>query len=381
MLYDLHEWTEVWSVLRIFRYITVRTFGAAGTAFVLSLIFGPLVIRRLSQWNIGQQIRGDEVMRGHRVKAGTPTMGGVLIVGCAAAATILWARPGEPLVWCCLATMVFMGAVGAMDDVLKIRCRNSTGLREWGKLGLQGLWALALLWYLWQDEANRERTQQLFIPFLKDPVVPAMGFVFTLVFVFGVMAGSSNAVNLTDGLDGLAVGCGNAAVLAYLVMAYATGHAVFAEYLQIPHVAGAGELAVFCGALLGAGLGFLWFNCHPARVFMGDTGSLAIGGSIAAVALIVKQELVLLIVGGVFVLEALSVILQRGWFKYTRRRYGEGRRIFRCAPLHHHFEQQELARAKAEGRTPDSIENRIVVRFWILAIIFALLGIATLKIR
>jgi phospho-N-acetylmuramoyl-pentapeptide-transferase len=217
----------------------------------------------------------------------------------------------------------------------------------------------------------------LMVPFFKEPVIGCMGWIGTFVFLALVLVGASNAVNLTDGLDGLAIGCSNSAVAAYLAMAYMAGHFAFAEYLQVPFVRGGGELAVFCGALLGAGLGFLWFNCHPAKIFMGDTGSLALGGAVATVAILIKQELVLILVGGVFVMEAVSVILQVGWFKFTRKKYGEGRRVFLRAPLHHHFEY----RAKKLGRTMDAYENRITIRFWILSIIFALIGVASLKIR
>jgi phospho-N-acetylmuramoyl-pentapeptide-transferase len=208
-----------------------------------------------------------------------------------------------------------------------------------------------------------------------------MGLIGAFCFMVLVLVGASNAVNLTDGLDGLAIGCSNSVATAYLLMTYVAGHYKFAEYLQVPFVKGSGELTVFCGALLGAGLGFLWYNCHPAKIFMGDTGSLALGGAIAMLAILIKQELLLIIVGGVFVIEAASVLLQSSYFKYTRRRYGQGRRIFKCAPLHHHFEFVEKERAMDENRPPELVETVIVTRFWILSIIFALIGVATLKIR
>jgi phospho-N-acetylmuramoyl-pentapeptide-transferase len=214
------------------------------------------------------------------------------------------------------------------------------------------------------------------MPFLKAPVLADMGVLFTLAFLALVIVGSTNAVNLTDGLDGLAIGCTNSVAVAYLVMAYVAGHVQFAQYLQVPHIAGSGELAVFCACLLGAGLGFLWFNCHPARIFMGDTGSLALGGAIAMVAVLVKQELALIIAGGVFVMEAVSVLLQVAYFKMTG-----GRRIFKCSPIHHHFELVEKEQAEREGRDPEVVETLITIRFWILSIIFTLLGVATLKIR
>ncbi len=376
MLYWLHELSDVLSPLRMFRYITFRTVMAAGTAFVLSLIIGPWLIEKLRAVNFGEQCEDERVAgldKGSKV--GTPTMGGLMILFTTFAATVLWAIPGNFYVLCALTTFAFMGALGFIDDYLKIH--RAKGLSPRVKLLGQGLWTALLLFALCSNEETYLRTQQLMVPFFKDPVIASMGIIGTLVFLVLVLVGSSNAVNLTDGLDGLAIGCSNSAIAAYLAMAYVAGHFNFAEYLQVPFVRGGGELAVFCGALLGAGLGFLWFNCHPARVFMGDTGSLAIGGGIATVAILIKQELVLIIVGGVFVMEAVSVLLQQSWFKYTRKKYGAGRRIFRCAPLHHHFEYL----AKEQGKSVNAYENRITVRFWILAIIFALIGVATLKIR
>ena len=376
MLYWLHELSDIFSPLRMFRYITFRTVMAAGTAFVLSLIIGPWLIEKLRSVNFGEQCEDERVAgldKGSKV--GTPTMGGLLILFTTFAATVLWAIPGNFYVLCTVTTFAFMGLLGFVDDYLKIH--REKGLSPRIKLLGQGLWTVLLLFALFSNEETYLRTQQLMVPFFKDLVIASMGMIGTLIFLILVLVGASNAVNLTDGLDGLAIGCYNSAIAAYLAMAYVAGHFSFAEYLQVPFVKGAGELSIFCGALLGAGLGFLWFNCHPARVFMGDTGSLAIGGGIATVAILIKQELVLIIVGGVFVMEAASVILQQSWFKYTRKKYGEGRRIFRCAPLHHHFEYL----AKEQGKSVDAYENRITVRFWVLAIIFALIGVATLKIR
>ena len=376
MLYWLQELSDVFSPLRMFRYITFRTVMAAGTAFVLSLIFGPWLIEKLRAVNFGEQREDERVsMLDRSAKVGTPTMGGLLILFTTLAATVLWAIPGNFYVLCAATTFAFMGLLGFMDDYLKIH--RAKGLSPRVKLLGQGLWTALLLFALCSNEETCLRTQQLMVPFFKDPVIASMGILGTLVFLALVLVGASNAVNLTDGLDGLAIGCSNSAVAAYLAMAYVAGHFAFAEYLQVPFVKGAGELSIFCGALLGAGLGFLWFNCHPARVFMGDTGSLAIGGGIATVAILIKQELVLVIVGGVFVMEAASVLLQTTWYKFTRKKYGVGRRIFRCAPLHHHFEYL----AKEQGKSVDAYENRITIRFWILAIIFALIGVATLKVR
>jgi phospho-N-acetylmuramoyl-pentapeptide-transferase len=376
MLYWIHQWSDLISPLRIFRYITFRTVMAAGTAFVLSLMFGPWLIERLRLFKLSEQ-REDERVAGldRMKKVGTPTMGGLLIVFSTTAASVLWVVPGNFYVLCALTTFCFLGTLGFIDDYLKIRRKR--GLSPRVKLLAQAGWTAVLLLALRANPETWPQAQQLMVPFIKNPVLPAMGLIGTFIFFLPVLVGASNAVNLTDGLDGLAIGCTNSAAAAYLAMAYVAGHFNFADYLQVPFVRGGGELAVFCGALLGAGLGFLWFNCHPARVFMGDTGSLAIGGGIAAVAILIKQELVLIIVGGVFVIEAVSVLLQQSWFKYTKKKYGAGRRIFLCAPLHHHFEYK----AKALGKSVDAYENRITVRFWILAIIFALVGVATLKIR
>jgi phospho-N-acetylmuramoyl-pentapeptide-transferase len=380
MLYWLSQFTDVFSPLRMFRYITFRAVLAAGTAFILCLIIGPWLIEKLRVVKFGE-LREDERVAGleRKAKVGTPTMGGLMIIFSTVAATVLWAEPGNFFMLCALTTFCFLGVLGFIDDYAKIK--KSSGLSPRMKLLAQAGWTVLLFFALCSNSETCVRTQQLMVPFIKYPVISSMGIFGTLAFLFLVLVGSSNAVNLTDGLDGLAIGCTNSAAAAYLVMAYVAGNFVFAEYLQVPFVKGCGELAVFCGALLGAGLGFLWFNCHPARVFMGDTGSLAIGGGIAAVAILIKQELVLIIVGGVFVMEAASVLIQQSWFKITKKMYGEGRRVFRCAPLHHHFEFIARDRAAAAGRSVGAAENMITIRFWILSIIFALIGVATLKIR
>lgn len=376
MLYWLSQFSDVFSPLRIFRYITFRAVLAAGIAFIFSLLIGPWLIKKLRVVKYGEQ-REDERVTGlnRKAKVGTPTMGGLLILFSTAAATVLCAMPANFHVLCALTTFGFLGNLGFIDDYLKIKRKE--GLSPHVKMAAQAAWTVVFLFALYSNTETWTRAQQLMVPFVKYPVISSLGVFGTLVFLFLVLVGASNAVNLTDGLDGLAIGCTNSAAAAYLLMAYVAGHFTFAEYLQVPFVQGAGELAVFCGALLGAGLGFLWFNCHPARVFMGDTGSLAIGGGIAAVAILIKQELVLIIVGGVFVMEAASVLIQQSWFKITKKRYGAGRRVFLCAPLHHHFEYL----AKNKGTSVDAYENRITIRFWILSIIFALIGVATLKIR
>jgi len=379
MLYYLYDLEWLYSPLRVFQYVTVRAFGAAGTAFLLSLLAGPFMIRALRRLKIGQQVRKEHVEELHETfhgkKQGTPTMGGLLIIFSVLTSSFLWAIPTNGYVWLAAGTMCYMGAVGFWDDLLKIRRRNTGGLSKGMKLILQSFWVALMVVYLSSWELSAPYVQRLMMPFFKHPVIGSMGIVATFFFLYAVTIGATNAVNLTDGLDGLAVGCSGSVALAYLVMAYAAGHFGFAEYLQIPFIPQSSELAVFCGALLGGCLGFLWFNCHPARVFMGDTGSLALGGSIAAVAIAIKQELVLIIVGAVFVVEAVSVLLQVASFRLS------GRRIFRCAPIHHHFELLEKERAEQEGRDVEVIETLITIRFWILSIICALLGVATLKIR
>ena len=380
MLYYLSNLESLYSPLRLFQYITFRTLCAAATAFLVSLVFGPGIIRWLKRLNFGEQGVDERVgVLEKSEKVGTPSMGGLLILLCAGVATLLWAMPTSPPVWLALTTMLTMGGIGFVDDLTKIR-RDKKGLSGKIKLAAQLGWAGVVFAVMWSLPEMRERLRDLMVPFVKYPVLD-LGLAGAFAFMALVLVGASNAVNLTDGLDGLAIGCANSAAVAYLFLTYVAGNFKFAAYLQVPFVPGAGELTVFCGALLGAGLGFLWYNCHPAKIFMGDTGSLALGGAIAMMAILTKQELLLPIVGGTFVIEALSVIVQTGWFKYTRKRHGEGRRVFRCAPLHHHFEFVEKERAEKEGREPELVETVIVVRFWILAIIFALAGVATLKIR
>jgi phospho-N-acetylmuramoyl-pentapeptide-transferase len=366
LYYCWQHFESVFSPLRVLHYITVRAVAGAGTAFVLSLLAGPWVIERLRRLKVGQYVRKEEappLYALHAKKEGTPTMGGLLIVGCVLVSTLLWMDLSSFHVWMALATMTCMGLIGFWDDYTKVVRRRSKGLRARAKLGWQILWAAAMAAVLMLRPETAERARQLLVPFFKEPVVRDLGVWGTCAFVALVVVGATNAVNLTDGLDGLAIGCSSSVAISYLVMAYVAGHYAFAQYLLIPFVRGSGELAVFCGCLAGASLGFLWYNCHPARVFMGDTGSLALGGAIGAVAVLIKQELVLMIVGGVFVIEALSVILQVASFKLR------GKRIFAMAPIHHHFEMMKWS------------ETQVTIRFWILSIIFALLGILTLKIR
>jgi len=344
----------------VFRYITFRTAMSAVTALVVALVLGPRMIRWLRSAQIGQSIR-EEGPKSHLAKAGTPTMGGLLILFAVLTATLLWMDLSNRFVWIALATLVAVGAVGFADDWTKVTKRRSLGLTGRGKLIPQFLVAFAVAFAIEQWAGHGSFSTVVTFPFLKKLLVD-LGVLY-IPFVALVVVGSSNAVNLTDGLDGLATGAVGIAAGTYAVLAYVTGNAVTARYLQIPFIPQSGELAVFCGALVGASLGFLWFNCHPADVFMGDVGALPLGAAIAAVAVMTKQEVLLAIVGGLFVLEALSVIIQVASFKST------GKRVFKMAPLHHHFELKGWA------------ESRVIIRFWILAIGFAVLGLSTLKLR
>jgi phospho-N-acetylmuramoyl-pentapeptide-transferase len=347
-------------VFNVFRYITFRTAMAAVTALLLALALGLPMIRLLRRRQIGQAIR-EEGPKSHLSKAGTPTMGGLLILLAILVATLLWMDFSNRFVWIGLATLMALGAVGFADDFVKFSRRRSLGLTGRGKLVPQFLVALLLALAIEQWAGQGSISTVVTFPFLKRVLLDLK--ILYVPFAALVLVGSSNAVNLTDGLDGLAIGAVGIAAGTYAILAYVTGNAVAAHYLQIPFVPRSGELAVFCGAVVGASLGFLWFNCHPADVFMGDVGSLPLGGVIAAVAIMTKHEMLLAIVGGLFVLEALSVILQVISFKTT------GRRIFRMAPLHHHFELAGWA------------ESRVIIRFWIVAILFAVLGLSTLKLR
>jgi phospho-N-acetylmuramoyl-pentapeptide-transferase len=355
LFYPLH--TSV-SVFNVFRYITFRTIYASLTAFLICFIFGPWVIRKLAEMQVGQYIR-EEGPATHRKKAGTPTMGGILIVGSVSASVLLWTNLTNYYIWILL--FIFMGysAIGYVDDYLMQIKKRSKGLSAWHKFLLQMIVALIAGTLLY---GISDFSTQVTVPFFKQ-ISPDLGWGYIL-FAALVIVGTSNAVNLTDGLDGLAIGPVIIASVTYMVFAYVSGHIQFAEYLQLNYVAGSGEATIFCGALAGAGLGFLWFNTYPAQVFMGDTGSLSLGGALGAVALITKQEILLVIVGGLFVVEALSVIFQVGFFKMTK-----GRRIFRMAPLHHHFELKGWE------------EPKVIVRFWIIAIALALISMSTLKLR
>ncbi len=376
MLYylsELSEWAAAKGVtndflkaLNVFSYISFRAICAGITAFLISVVFGNFVIRKLISLKFGQPIRTaaevHKLYELHGSKKGTPTMGGILLVGSILVSTLLWAKPENPFIWLVLFSTVFLGGIGFYDDWLKVSKKNSDGISSRLKFFLQCLLAGIFTLFFLTNPKLSATAQQLFIPFFKEPLLLGMGGL-TFVFYLLVLVGTSNAVNLTDGLDGLATGCTATVAATYAVLVYVAGNIKTATYLQVPFVPYAGELAVLCVALLGACLGFLWWNAHPARVFMGDTGSLAIGGMLGAVAICCKQELLLVIVGGVFVMEAMSVILQVASFKTT------GRRIFKMSPIHHHF---ELSGWK---------ENTVIVRFWILSVLFALIGLATLKLR
>jgi len=354
-------------LFNLFRYITFRAAGAMVTALVISFLFGPAVIRWLRRLRVGQVVRNDGPET-HLGKAGTPTMGGVLILISTSLSTLLWAELTNPYTIIALVVLIWMGLIGFLDDYLKIVHRRPDGLGGRYKLLGQGALGLFVGLYLWRFPISPLPANWTGLPFLSDHFL-VIWELFFIPWVMLVLAGSSNAVNLTDGLDGLAAGLSAIAAATFGVFAYLIGRIDTSQYLGLFYLPGSGELAVFCVALTGAALGFLWFNAHPAEVFMGDTGSLAIGGAIGAVAILLKSEFLLVIVGGVFVIEALSVILQVGYFKYTSRRYGTGKRIFRMAPLHHHFEKAGW------------MESKVIIRFWILGILFTLLAFGSLKIR
>src|SRR5450432_71450 len=377
MLYYLlvHVLQRYFSPLNVFRYITVRTVYASLTAMFLALVFGPWLIRKLRELQIGQYIR-EEGPQEHKKKAGTPTMGGVLIVLSTAVPTLLWADLQNPFVLLSLFALLAFAAIGFVDDYAKVAKRQNLGLTGKRKLSLQILVSIVAGVSLLALSTYSAYSTQLIFPFLKrfhpdlvihslldSPHLWPLAFVPFLVFIALVITGSSNAVNLTDGLDGLAIGCTVIAAGALTILTYVSSNFRWATYLEIQYIPRVGELTVFCGALVGASLGFLWYNAHPAEIFMGDVGSLSLGGALGTIAVVIKQEILLFFVGGVFVVEALSVILQVGSFKLR------GKRIFRMAPIHHHFELMGWS------------ESKVIVRFWIIALVFALFALTTLKLR
>ena len=365
-------WQEPLSFLRLFRYTTVRAAGAAITALLLSWWLGPRIIAWLRDLKFGQHYedKAEEAGATRTVsKRGTPTMGGILIVAVMDFTALLWAQWNTLMAVALLSVVVLMG-LGFYDDYAKISQQNNQGFTSKLKLLVQFSLALFIAVYLWRAPATSKLISEVMVPFVKHPILTgSAGAAIGILLSSLTIVGSSNAVNLTDGLDGLAIGCTLIVSFAFLVLTYMAGNARMAEYLQIPYVPGASELTVFCAAMIGAGLGFLWFNCHPAQVFMGDTGSLALGGALGIVAVLIHQPLVLVIAGGVFVIEAMSVMLQTSYFKYTRKKYGAGRRIFLMAPLHHHFEKKGWH------------ESQVVMRFYILGIVCAVAALSTLKIR
>ena len=392
MLLTLAQWLQAMSpeygIFRVFQYITLRAVMAAMTALVIGLAAGPWVIRRLTALKIGQPIRGYG-METHLSKSGTPTMGGVLILISITVSTLLWADLSNRFIWIVLIVTLGFGAIGWVDDWRKVVRKDPEGMRSREKyfwqsaIGViaaialvfsvsensnQRVWELFSMWVSSGFDVSLPPKAGLLLPFFKEISYPlgVLGFV---ILTYLVIVGSSNAVNLTDGLDGLAIMPVVMVGSALGVFAYVTGSAVYSKYLFFPHITGAGELLIFCAAIAGAGLAFLWFNTHPAQVFMGDVGALSRGAALGTVAVIVRQEIVLAVMGGVFVVEALSVMLQVGYFKYSKRRFGEGRRLLKMAPLHHHFE-------KAGWR-----ETQVVVRFWIITMLLCLLGLSTLKLR
>ncbi|MDP3423850.1 MAG: phospho-N-acetylmuramoyl-pentapeptide-transferase [Burkholderiaceae bacterium] len=392
MLIELAMWLQGLSpefgFFRVFQYLTFRAVMAALTGLLIGLVAGPYVIRRLTELKIGQPIR-DYAMQTHLAKSGTPTMGGALILLAIATSTLLWADWSNRFVWIVLIVTLGFGAIGWVDDWRKVVNKDPEGMpsREkylWQSL-VGGVAALYLVFAI--SESSNQRVFELFLgwvtsgfqmelpptaglmmPFFKTVAYP-LGMLGFVLLSYLVIVGSSNAVNLTDGLDGLAIMPVVMVGSALGVFAYVTGNAVFARYLLIPHIPGTGELLVFCAAMAGAGLAFLWFNTHPAQVFMGDVGALALGGALGTVAVIVRQEIVLAIMGGIFVVEALSVMLQVSYFKFTKKRTGQGRRLFKMAPLHHHFEKNGWK------------ETQVVVRFWIITMLLCLVGLSTLKLR
>lgn len=392
MLLNLAQWLQSMSPefgsFRVFQYLTFRAVMAALTALLIGLVAGPRVIRRLTELKIGQPVRGYG-METHLSKSGTPTMGGVLILLCIAISTLLWADLTNRFVWIVLLVTLGFGAIGWVDDWRKVVNKDPEGMRSREKYFWQSVIGLLAALYLVFSisESSNYRVLELFmkwvqsgfdlslppqaglmLPFVKEISYPlgVLGFV---ILTYLVIVGSSNAVNLTDGLDGLAIMPVVMVGSALGVFAYVTGSAVYSRYLFFPHIPGSGELLIFCSAMAGAGLAFLWFNTHPAQVFMGDVGALALGAALGTIAVIVRQEIVLAIMGGIFVVEALSVMLQVTYFKFTKKKFGEGRRLFKMAPLHHHFEKSGWK------------ETQVVVRFWIITMLLCLVGLSTLKLR
>jgi|TARA_B110000971_G_C20018520_1_gene505137 phospho-N-acetylmuramoyl-pentapeptide-transferase len=367
MLLDLFSWlAREHSFFNVFSYISIRAVLAIITALIVSFVLGPWFIKKLGDYSFGQYVRTDGI-EAHIIKTGTPTMGGGLILIAILFSTLLWADLSNRYIWLLIVVTITFALIGLVDDYSKIKNKKSDGLSALHKYGLQSFVGFSVATYILLTATTPESTE-LLIPFLKDASIPlgATGFI---LLAYIVIVGSSNAVNLTDGLDGLAIMPAVMVVSALGIFAYLSGNTIFSSYLSIPYIQGAGELTIFCAALAGAGLGFLWFNAYPAEVFMGDLGSLSIGAAMGTIAIIVRQEIVLMIMAGVFVVETISVALQVSYFRYTKKRFGVGKRIFLMAPLHHHYEKKGWK------------ETQVVVRFWIITMMLVLIGLASLKIR
>lgn len=371
MLSYLADYEQYFGPLRLFASQTFRIIMGSATALVIGFLIGPWLIRRFRELKFGHGYideRTGALGATYFDKKHTPTMGGLIIFLSVFLSSVLWARPN---VWVFVALFVYTALTvpGWRDDYLKVVHKNKDGIKPWEKIGWQSLATGVALLVLLNHPTSAEKIRELWVPFFKGAVIPHMHWALLLVLIYLWIVGFSNAINITDGLDGLAVGCTITVALVLGIMAYIAGNSIFSEYLLLSYVPGAGELTVVCGALIGACMAFLWFNSHPAEVFMGDTGSLALGGLIGVVAFMIHQPFTLVIIGGVFVVELLSVVFQVGWFKFTKRRYGEGRRLFRMAPIHHHFQKLGWP------------ETKVVLRFWVVSLGFALVGLATLKLR
>ena len=367
MLLELFRWLSLdIPGFNVFNYISLRAVLAVITSLLISFCFGGWFIKKLGEYSLGQYIRNNGP-EGHLIKSGTPTMGGGLILISIIISTLLWADLSNKYVWLLIIVTSSFGFIGLIDDISKIKKKKGDGITAFQKIIMQSIIAISVVCYLYFSSGTHQETE-LLIPFFKDLSLPLGASAFILLGYL-VIVGSSNAVNLTDGLDGLAIMPAVMVISALGVFAYVEGNIIFANYLSIPYIQGAGELTIFCAALAGAGLGFLWFNAYPAEVFMGDLGSLSIGAAMGTLAVIVRQEIILMIMAGIFVIEIFSVVIQVTYFRYTKKRFGKGKRIFLMAPLHHHYEKKGWK------------ETQVVVRFWIITMMLVLIGLASLKIR
>ena len=367
MLLEFFRWlAEDFGAFNVFNYISLRAVLAVITSLIVSFMLGPWFIKKLGDYSFGQYIRTDGP-EGHLEKSGTPTMGGGLILISVLTSSLLWGDLSNKFMWLLIIVIVGFGFIGLIDDYSKIKNKHADGLTAIQKYFLQSLLGVGVAFYLFHSSSSPQETE-LLIPFFKDLTIP-IGMVGFILLTYIVVVGSSNAVNLTDGLDGLAIMPVVMVISALGIFSYLSGNVIFSSYLSIPYIEGAGELTIFCAAIAGAGLGFLWFNAYPAEVFMGDLGSLSLGAAMGTMAVVVRQEIVLMIMAGVFVVETVSVALQVGYFRYTKKRFGKGKRIFLMAPLHHHYEKKGWK------------ETQVVVRFWIITMMLVLIGLASLKIR